>query len=60
MDAFLHEGMGDDGTLLSEVELTISEARADLKSMQSEDGTGFSIWKRMQRFLLNLSFSITT
>ena len=38
MDAFLHEGMGDDGTLLSEVESTISEARADLKSMQSEDG----------------------
>lgn len=38
MDAFLHEGMEDDGSLLSEVESTISEARADLKSMQSEDG----------------------
>ena len=38
MDALLHERMEDDGTLLSEVESTISEARADLKSMQSEDG----------------------
>ena len=38
MDAFLHEGTEDDGTLLSEVESTISEVRADLKSMQSEDG----------------------
>lgn len=38
MDALLNEQLADDGILLSQVESTIHEARADLKSMQADDG----------------------
>ena len=60
MDAFLHEGMEDDGTLLSEVESTISEARADLKSMQSEDGHWVFDLEADATIPAEFIFSITT